>query len=195
MVATCRSQKQPYGCSRLSKRIRDNSLVVRNPQRRQGRKGRGPSSNNSAERRKAVVIRRAAPVAARSSARAWPAPKPADKVQEEMTKTANKGQCCSLQCTLKFSSKENDPGGSGPMHNGEFLKLEQERFQKFKREQDRKQFVVSCVPPAKLNKGSMMAANTPVCNRAFRGFFGVSESLISSCKGTPKARASSSVTR
>ncbi|CAN0125822.1 unnamed protein product, partial [Pylaiella littoralis] len=41
----------------------------------------------------------------------------------------------------------------------------------------------------------MMAANTPVCNRAFRGFFGVSESLISSCKGTPKARASSSVTR
>ena len=40
-----------------------------------------------------------------------------------------------------------------------------------------------------------MAANTPVCNLAFWKLFGVSETLISACKGTSRATASSCADR
>ena len=56
-------------------------------------------------------------------------------------------------------------------------------------------FVIGRVPLVKLSRCSMMAANTPVCNLAFRKLFGVSETLVSACKETSRARASSCADR
>lgn len=127
-------------------------------------------------------------------------------------------RCCSLECALRFCKPEDeeaqcddddgdgmftdDGGGAAAaalrragQHNPEYLSMEQERFAKLTREPARKAFVIAQVPPAKLTKGSMIAANTVVCNTAFKRFFGVSETLISVCKQTPKAAASSSARR
>lgn len=133
-------------------------------------------------------------------------------------------RCCGLDCALRFCKPDDEAGDDGyygggggddddddddgamattagsagavaGQHNWEYLRAEQDRFAKLTREPDRKAFVIAQVPPKKLAKGSMIAANTVVCNTAFRRFFGVSETLISSCKNTPKAQASSSVHR
>ncbi|CAN0284914.1 unnamed protein product [Ectocarpus sp. 12 AP-2014] len=131
-------------------------------------------------------------------------------------------RCCGLDCALRFckpdaearddgyygGGDDDDDGDDGAMattagsagavagqHNWEYLRAEQDRFAKLITEPDRKAFVIAQVPPKKLPKGGMIAANTVVCNTAFVRFFGVSETLISSAKKTPKARASSSVHR
>ena len=103
-------------------------------------------------------------------------------------------RCCSLDCAARFCSTVDDD--STQLYNPAFLRKEQAMFATLLAcEKDRKAFVIARVPPAKLSKGSMEAANTPVCNLAFRKLFGVSEILISVCKQTPGARASSSTER
>eukprot|EP00903_Cladosiphon_okamuranus_P022904 g21096.t1 len=82
-------------------------------------------------------------------------------------------------------------------YNGDLLRAEQAAFTRLTTEVDRKSFVIGCRPvlPLARGQGSMMAAGTPVCNKAFIPLFGVSVSLINAVKNTPKARASSSATR
>ena len=88
--------------------------------------------------------------------------------------------CCSLDCVARFCSTVDDDGAQ--LHNAAFLRKEQAIFANLSSEKESKSFVIG---------RGMMAANTPVCNLAFRKLFGVSETLISACKGTPLARASS----
>ena len=102
-------------------------------------------------------------------------------------------RCCSLDCAARFCSTVDDD--STQLYNPAFLRKEQAMFATLAWEKYRKAFVIARVPPAKLSKGSMMAANTPVCNLAFRKLFGVSETLISACKQAPGERASSSTER
>ena len=143
------------------------------------------------------------------SKRTWPVPWSAEKLQgwlhaekKKSKEVACRGggkkrmtptRCCSLDCAARFCSSVDDD--STQLHNPAFLRKEQAIFATLAWEKDRKAFVIARVPPAKLSKGSMMAANTPVCNLAFRKLFGVSETLISACKQTPGARASSSAER
>ena len=145
------------------------------------------------------------------SKRTWPVPWSAEKLQgwlhaekkKKSKEVACRGggkkrmtptRCCSLDCAARFCSSVDDDS-STQLHNPAFLRKEQAIFATLACEKDRKAFVIARVPLAKLSKGSMMAANTPVCNLAFRKLFGVSETLISACKQTPGARASSSADR
>ena len=154
--------------------------------------------------------------ARKRSKRTWPIPWSVEKLQEwlhaeKKTKSnvekkrkevAYRGggkqymtpaRCCSLDCAARFCSTVDDD--STQLYNPAFLRNEQAMFATLAWEKDRKAFVIAGVPPVKLFKGSMMAANTPVWNLAFRKLFGVSETLISACKQTPGARASSSTER
>ena len=109
---------------------------------------------------------------------------------------AHQGRCCrGINCVSLFCSSGDDDEDGALLYNATLLRKEQARFGELVREADRKNFVIEHVPLAKLSKGSMMAANSPVCNLAFRKLFGVSETLISACKRTPGARASSSSDR
>ena len=113
-------------------------------------------------------------------------------------KKRKSARCCSLDCVARFCSSTLDDDGTTTqllLHNPAFLRREQSIFGKFEWEKERKRFVIEHVPLAKLSRGSMMAANTPVCNLAFQKFFGVSGTLISACKGTARARASSCADR
>lgn len=102
-----------------------------------------------------------------------------------------RARCCKIECIRKFA----DSAPSDVAYNAQALSIDQDRMRKLEREIERKQLVQENVPQAVLGKGSMMAANSPVCNKAFMLLFGVSETLISSLKRTLRARASSSVTR
>lgn len=143
----------------------------------------------------------------RQSKRKWSEPMAADKVHEMVLGDRAKfkgGQCCMIRCTERFAGsaakgssagqEEEWEGGRGS-YNMAYLSKEQDAFRELGTEQDRKAFISKLRPPAQLAKGSMMAAGSAVCNFAFQKFFGVTSSLISSVKGTPKARASASVSR
>eukprot|EP00904_Undaria_pinnatifida_P006121 jgi/Undpi1/2639/HiC_scaffold_13.g06018.m1 len=116
--------------------------------------------------------------------------------KQKKTKRTKEGRCCrGINCVSLFCSSGDDDEDGALLYNATLLRKEQARFGELVREADRKNFVIEHVPLAKLSKGSMMAANSPVCNLAFRKLFGVSETLISACKRTPGARASSSSDR
>ncbi|CAN0522506.1 unnamed protein product, partial [Ectocarpus sp. 12 AP-2014] len=137
----------------------------------------------------------------KTSKRAWSEPLPVQSVHQTVLgdrKRFPRGQCCALQCTEKFNTGNGAGAGAaviGFSYNGEFLRREQDEFRQFGTEDARKAWVMKHVPVARLSKGSMMAAGSPVCSFAFMKFFGVTSTLVSSCKGTPKARASPFATR
>lgn len=137
----------------------------------------------------------------RQSKRAWSAPRSAAVVHQMVLDDRSRGgQCCSIRCTEKFSSKDDADGGNkdrtaSSSYSEEYLRVEQDKFALLTTERDRKQFTLEHVPPAKLSNGSMLAAGSPVCNFAYIKFFGVTSTLISSCKGTPRARASPAAKR
>jgi len=134
----------------------------------------------------------------KKSARTWQEPLPADKVHEMVVKDPiRKGRCCRLRCTERFisSNEPNTLGGISSQYNQDLLARQQAIFKDYVTEEDRKSFTIRNVPEAQLSHGSMYAANSPVCNFAYMKFFGVTSTLISSCKGTEKARASRSAAR
>ncbi|CAN0461140.1 unnamed protein product [Ectocarpus sp. 12 AP-2014] len=132
----------------------------------------------------------------RESKRTWSEALPVQSVHQTVLgdrKKFPRGQCCALQCTERFNTGNGAGAGAaviGFSYNGEFLRREQEEFRQFGTEPARKAWVMKHVPVARLSKGSMMAAGSPVCSFAFMKIFGVTSTLVSSCKGTPKARAS-----
>ena len=75
------------------------------------------------------------------------------------------------------------------------LRLEQDKVSASSSEPERKRFVKGCVPIAEAKNGAMIAAGTVVCTAFFSLCFGFSRNLITSAKGSPKAPASSSVSR
>eukprot|EP00903_Cladosiphon_okamuranus_P017943 g16510.t1 len=111
--------------------------------------------------------------------------------KEGVGRDDDRARCCREWCVKRFA--DSDP--SHVSFNAWVLKSEQDDMRKREREVQRKAFVSERVPPRKLARGSMMAANSPVCNTAFTLLFGVTETLISNVKGAAGARASISVTR
>lgn len=91
-----------------------------------------------------------------------------------------------MRCVERFATGKYD---------NELLIQEQERMSKFVLETERKQFVQERCPLGPLQRGAMYAGLEPVCSNAFVWLFGVSTDLIAAVKGTPKARASSSIGR
>ena len=133
----------------------------------------------------------------RRSKRTWSGPLSAERVHEMVLgDPANGGQCCHIRCTEKFTTAQ-EPGvcEGRASYNGDLLRTQQAEFRKLGTETDRKAYVKTHVSPARLAKGSMWAAHSPVCNYAYMRFLGVTSTLISSVEATPKARASPSATR
>ncbi|CAM9905272.1 unnamed protein product [Pylaiella littoralis] len=97
-------------------------------------------------------------------------------------------RCCKgLDCLRRF--KED------PKYDARLLAAEQDKLASFTRERHRKDFAKSRVPIIKPERGSMLAGGVVVCARFFSACFGISNNLMSSVKGCPRAPASSSATR
>lgn len=124
------------------------------------------------------------------SKRKWRPPTGVAQLRETLREAGKKNCCKRIGCLNLFAA-----GADPRLYSLDLLTLEQKRITSFGTEKDRKQFVGERVPLRKLDCGTMYAANSPVCTYAFTNLFGVSENLITACKGNPGARASSSISR
>lgn len=127
------------------------------------------------------------------SKRKWRPPRPVDDIREALGVPGKRTSCCKrIRCLDRFAASGNASSG---LYSLDLLTLEQERMAELGMEIDRKAFVSERVPILPLVRGTMFAANSPVCNYAFTALFGVSDTLIGAVKGNPGARASSFTSR
>ncbi|CAM9387275.1 unnamed protein product, partial [Ectocarpus sp. 12 AP-2014] len=129
----------------------------------------------------------AIPTTPKRSKRKWPDPRPSVQLYKDLLSNSGKRTCCArMRCVECFATGEYDDG---------LLVAEQKRMGECNMEGDRKDFVLEHVPLRPLQRGAMIAACEPVCSNAFMWLFGVSSDLLRAVKGTPGARASSTVDR
>ena len=144
----------------------------------------GSSSNSSSSSNEAI------PPKPMRSRRTWQTPYTAVQLYKDLLsgnfKKGRRTCCKKMRCVECFATGEYD---------NELLIREQERMAKFVLETERKQFVQERCPLGPLQRGAMYAGLKPVCSNAFVWLFGVSTDLIAAVKGTPKARASSTIGR
>lgn len=130
----------------------------------------------------------AIPSTPKRSKRKWRDPRPSVQLYKDLLLSTNgKRTCCArMRCVECFATGKYDDG---------LLIAEQKRMADCNMEGDRKAFVLEHVPLRPLHHGAMIAACEPVCSNAFMWLFGVSSDLLRAVKGTPGARASSTVDR
>lgn len=126
------------------------------------------------------------------SKRSWRSPLSAKDFRNNLDDAGETSCCKRIRCIDRFvaSGEGCCTGNDDHLYNLGLLTLEQEKMAGLGMENDRKVFVAERVPLIKLSRGTMYAANSPVCNNAFTNLFGVSECLVGTVKGNPGARAS-----